>query len=48
MSRLQDGTGYVALSLTAENQEFKRLESFGGLVNFNAETIGLGGAFIRQ
>ncbi|WP_029084374.1 hypothetical protein [Bradyrhizobium sp. th.b2] len=48
LTGLDDDTGYVALSLTAENQEFKRLESFGGLVNFNAETIGLGGAFIRQ
>ncbi|MDH6686978.1 hypothetical protein AB7M56_007908 [Bradyrhizobium elkanii] len=47
LTGLDDDTGYVALSLTAENQEFKRLKSFGGLANFDAETIGLGGAFIR-
>ncbi|MCA1400209.1 hypothetical protein [Bradyrhizobium sp. BRP56] len=37
LTGLNDDIGYVALSLTAENQEFKRLKSFDGLVDFNAE-----------
>ncbi|MCP3460400.1 hypothetical protein [Bradyrhizobium sp. CCGUVB23] len=45
---LDDDAGYVALTLTSDSQEFKRLKSFGGLANFDAETIGLGGAFNRQ